>query len=109
MPCVLCSANVIISRVAQRVLVQTCRQSHVWVCRSVGLSVRRLYCGKTADWIWMSFRVVIAVGRRMGVLVGVEIVERKGTFGGKCGAFHCNQWEPCGLVILCSTPWRCGS
>ena len=49
----------------KRVLVQTCRQSHL----SVGLS--GVYCGKTADWMW----VISGVGRGMGVFDGVEIVE----------------------------------
>ena len=57
------------------------------VCRSVCLSVRKVYC----DWIWMPLGVVIGVGRWMGVLDGVEIVEGMGSFGGKCGASHCNQ------------------
>jgi len=35
---------------------------------SVGLSVRWVNCGKTADWIWMPFRVVSGVCRGMGVL-----------------------------------------
>jgi len=30
------------------------------ICLSVGRSVRKVYCGKTADWIQMSFRVVSA-------------------------------------------------
>jgi len=55
----------------KRLLVQTCRQSHVSVC----LSVCRVYCGKTADWIWMPFGVVSSVGQGMGVLDGVEIVK----------------------------------
>jgi len=37
---------------------------------SVGLSVRKVYCGKTADWIRMSFGVVSGVGRGVGVLDG---------------------------------------
>ena len=32
---------------------------------------------KTADWIWMLFGVVSGVGRGMGVLDGVEIVEEE--------------------------------
>jgi len=39
----------------------------------------------------------------------VEIVEGKGQFGGKCGAFHCNQRGLCGIVILCCEGWRRGS
>ena len=51
-------------------------------CLSVGRSVRRVYCGKTADWIWMSFRVVIGVGRGMGVLDGVYIPQGEGEVSG---------------------------
>jgi len=40
----------------------------------------------------MPFRVVSGVGRVIGVLDGVEIVEGRGSFGGKCMAFDCNQW-----------------
>jgi len=49
---------------------------------SVCLSVQRVYCGKTADWIWMSFGVMNGVGRGMGVLDGVESVKGKGQFWG---------------------------
>jgi len=48
--------------------VQICRQSRRSVSRSVGRSVRRVYCGKTADWIWMPFVVVSGIGGGMGVL-----------------------------------------
>jgi len=49
---------------------------------SVWWSVRRVYCDKTADWIWMQFRMLSVVGRGMGVLHGVEIVEGgRGSFG----------------------------
>jgi len=41
------------------------------------------------------------VSREMGVLDGVEIVEGKGQFWGKCGASHCNQRGLCGIVVLC--------
>jgi len=59
------------------------------VCQLVGRSVRKVYCGKTADWIWMLFGVVSGVGRKMDVLDGVEIVEGKGSLGwGICGASH---------------------
>jgi len=37
---------------------------------SVGQSVRKVYCLKTAEWIWMPFGVVTDVGRGMGVLDG---------------------------------------
>jgi len=41
---------------------------HLSVCRSVGLSFCKVYCGKTADWIRMPFGVVSGVGRGMGIL-----------------------------------------
>ena len=37
---------------------------------SVGLSDRKVYCGKMADWIQMPFGVVSGVSRGMGVLDG---------------------------------------
>jgi len=45
--------------------------------------------------IWMSFGVVSGVGRGVGVLDDprMEVVEgERGSFEGKCGASHCNQW-----------------
>jgi len=47
------------------VLEQSCRLAHL----SVSLSVR-VYCGKTADWIWMLFGLVSGVGQAIGVLDG---------------------------------------
>jgi len=44
---------------------------------SVGLSVRKVFCGKMADWIRMPFRVS-GVSQGMGVLDGVVIVRGKG-------------------------------
>jgi len=49
---------------------------------SVGLSVRKVYCGKTAEWIRIQFGMVSGVSRGMGVLDGVVIVEGKGQFLG---------------------------
>ena len=49
---------------------------------SVCVSVRKVYCGKTADWIWMPFGVVSGVRLGMGVFDGVVIVEGKGQFWG---------------------------
>ena len=44
----------------------TCRYTHLLVCLlvrlSVGRSVRRVYCGKTADCTRMPFEVVSGVG-----------------------------------------------
>jgi len=37
---------------------------------SVGLSVRRVYCGKTAEWIWMLFGMVNGICGGMGILDG---------------------------------------
>jgi len=34
----------------------------------VGRLVQTVYCGKTADWIWMPFGEVSGAGRGMGVL-----------------------------------------
>ena len=42
----------------------------VSVCLSVGLSVRKVYCGETADWIRMPFGMVSGVIRGMCVLDG---------------------------------------
>jgi len=73
------------------VLVQTCCLS---VCRSVsqsvGLSVcrhvQRVYCGKTADCIWMPSGVVSGVSRGMGVLdEGGDHQRGRGNCGGKYG------------------------
>ena len=49
---------------------------------SVCPSVRKVYRGKTAEWIRMPFGMVSDVGRGMGVLDGVVIVEGKGQFWG---------------------------
>ena len=47
-------------------------------CRlDLSVCVRKVYCGKTVDWIWMLFGVVSEVGLGMGVLDGVVIVERE--------------------------------
>jgi len=37
-----------------------------------------VYCGKTADWIWMPFGVVGGVGRGIGVLDGVKFIVADG-------------------------------
>ena len=69
----------------KRVLVQTCHLAHLSVGRSVGqsvcLSVRGMYCRKTADWIWM----VSGVGRGMGVL---DRRRRRDSCGGKYVTSH---------------------
>jgi len=48
------------------------------VCLSVCLSECKVYCSKTAKWIWMPFGMVSGVGRGMGVLGGVVIIENEG-------------------------------
>jgi len=59
---------------------------------SVGLSVQKVYCGKTADWIRMPFGVVSVVGRGMGVLDGGGDRRREsGSFGDEFRASYCNQ------------------
>jgi len=59
---------------------------------SVGLSVRKLYWGKTVEWIQMPLGMVSGVGRGMGVLdEGGDCRRGRGSFGGEFGAFHCNQ------------------
>jgi len=45
-------------------MVRACRLDHLSVCRSV----RIVYCGKMAEWIWMPFGMVSWVGRGTGVL-----------------------------------------
>ena len=44
---------------------------------TVGLCVRKMYCGEMADWIWMPFGTVSRVGQRIGVLDGVVIVKEE--------------------------------
>jgi len=42
----------------------------------------------------MPFGVVSGVGREMGVFIDVDGDRwARGSFGGKCGASHCNQWD----------------
>jgi len=62
-----------------------------------------VYCGKTADWIRMPFGVMSGVGRGMGVLDRVVIVEGeagRGSFRGEVEASHCNQWGLCDAALL---------
>jgi len=42
------------------------------------MSVQKVYCGKTADWIWMPFGVVSGFGRGMSVLDGSSDCRRDG-------------------------------
>ena len=50
------------------------------LCVSVSLSVRKVYCGKTAELIQMPFWMVSGVGRGMGVLDGGPCASREGWF-----------------------------
>jgi len=48
----------------------------------------------------MPFGVASGVGREMGVLDRVLIVEGKeAVLGGEYGASHCNQWGLCCVVV----------
>jgi len=61
------------------------------VCLSVGLSVHKVCCGKTAEWIQMRLGRSSGVGQRMGVLDGGGYHRRRrGSFGGEFGASYCN-------------------
>jgi len=51
----------------------------VGLCLCVCLCVRKAYCGIMAEWIRMPIGEVSGVGRGMGVLDGVVIVEGEGT------------------------------
>jgi len=55
-------------------MLRTCRIDYL----SVGRSVRKVYCGKTADWIRMPFGMVSGVGRGTGVLDGRGDRRREG-------------------------------
>ena len=59
-------------------MLRTCRLDHLSAC----VCGRKMYCGKTADWIRMPFGMVSGVGRRRGVLDRVMIVKGKGQFWG---------------------------
>jgi len=86
------------SRTYSSLSLLTCHQSHLSVCLSVGQSVWRVNCGKMADWIWMPFGVVSGIGVLDG---GGDRQRKRGSFGGNCGASHCNQWGLCDVVLCC--------
>jgi len=72
-------------------MLRACRLDNLSVC------VRKVYCGKTADWIRVPFGVVRGVGRGMGVLDGSGD-HRRGR--GRFGASHYNQWGLRALLKL---------
>ena len=47
----------------------------VSLCRLVGLSIQKVYCGKTANWIRIPFGMVSGVSRGTGVLDGMVIIK----------------------------------
>jgi len=55
---------------------------HISPIPSVGLSVRKVYCGKAADWIRMEFQLLSGVARVMGVLDGGPRAPRERRFPG---------------------------
>jgi len=70
------------------------------VCLSVGLSVWKVYCGKTAEWIRIPFGMVSGVGRGMGVLDGGGYRQKgSSSFWGEFEPSHCNQWGFCCVVV----------
>jgi len=51
------------------------------ICQLVCLLVHIVYCGKTADWIWMPCGMVNGFGRGIGVLDGGgDRRRRRGSF-----------------------------
>jgi len=83
------SALLSISIASEALMLGACRLAHL----SVGLSVRKVYCGKTADWIRMPFGMVSGVSQGMGVLdMGGDRRRERGGFGSEFGTSHCNQW-----------------
>ena len=66
-------------------MLRNIRLDHLYV----GLPVRKVYCGKMAEWIRMLYGMVSAVSQVMGVLDGGGNRRRQsGSFGGKFGASH---------------------
>jgi len=51
----------------------SCRLSHLSVGMCVGLSVWKVYCGKTADWIQMPYGMMSGVGRGWMYYTGVHV------------------------------------
>jgi len=58
-----------------------CRSVCLCVCRSV----LKVYCGKTAEWVWMPFGVVSGVGpREMSVLDAIHVPQGEWAVLGVC-------------------------
>ena len=76
-------------------------QTFPWtICRSVGLSVCPVHCGKTADRIRMPFGIVGRTGSGTREVIGFgDRSMVRGTFGGAFGARHCNQWGIYGVRV----------
>jgi len=78
----------LLSSERKRLMLQNIHLHHLSVCASV----RKVSCGKMTDWIGVPFGVVRGVGRGMGVLdFDGDRQRRRDSFGGECGASHCNQ------------------
>ena len=61
--------------------------AHLLVCVCVGWSVclsvcLKVFCGKRADWIQISFGMVSGVYQGMGLLDGIHVRQGKGQFWG---------------------------
>jgi len=70
------------------------------------VSVRKVYCCRTAEWIWMLFGMVSAVGQGMGVLDGGGDCRRgRGSFWSEFWASHCIQCGLCCIVVHKCINW----
>jgi len=81
-------------------MLQACRLAHLCVCMC--LSVRKVYCGKTADWIRMPFGMVTGEWDRSRygcIKWGGDCRRGRCSFGGEFGASHCNQWGLCDALF----------
>jgi len=76
------SASLSISIVSRALMLRNIRLDHhnLSVSRLVCLSVRKVYYGKTANWIQISFGVVSGVGQGIGVLDRGHYRRREGQF-----------------------------
>jgi len=54
----------------------------------VCLSVRKVYCGKMAEWIRVLFGTESVVGQGMGVLDGVDVLQEEGVSEGDSQSFY---------------------